>query len=446
MALRSDHSGPIFSRRIARHVSQLGLVMLAAMLLVVAGYRFTSLWLVPEVTIAFSKADSEFGVLLRALERAGDSSALRVHTRELPDASAVRAALENKGVDFAVVRSDVNFPENGMVAALLQSNAFIILTLDSAKITRVEQLSDRRIGVIAMDEHSKSTLQRLLDSHRAGSVQVSDLSSNPQAVKFALSGKVVDAIAVAGHPSLVTQIVAGITPLKPIILSVSIGDVSRTSPGITSATIAARSLPGGVPDEAIETASTSYLLVVRRDLDRSTVNTLLQELFSTRPSLARTSPLAWEIKGPDDDTSFAKLPNHRGALDYYNREQQTFMDLYGDWIWLGLFGAGGLSSALAWLTQTLSRRRKQLVENILDRLLAILEEARNATSIEMLDQLAIELDGLVTHAIRQVRSRATELPDTSALRLAVESGRAAISDRRRALIKDRSEHSRVPVR
>ena len=159
-------------------------------------------------------------------------------------------------------------------------------------------------------------------------------------------------------------------------------------------------------------------------------------LFSQRIALARASQLAWQMKGLEDEgATFAKLPNHRGALDYYNREQQTFMDLYGDWLWLALFAAGGFSSAGAWLMQILSRRRKQLVENVLDRLLEILGEAREAADVDTLDRLTVEIDGLVTHAIRQARWRASEPMATTALTLAIDSSRAAVNDRRIALLR-----------
>lgn len=85
------------------------------------------------------------------------------------------------------------------------------------------------------------------------------------------------------------------------------------------------------------------------------------------------------------------------------------------------------------MTQTLSRRRKQLVENILDRLIEILGEAREARDIATLDRLTLEVDSLVIHAIRQARWRATELTTTSALALAINSSRAAIADQRKSL-------------
>ena len=102
------------------------------------------------------------------------------------------------------------------------------------------------------------------------------------------------------------------------------------------------------------------------------------------------------------------------------------MDLYGDWLWLGLFAAGGISSAGAWLSQMLARRRRQLVDTVLDRLLEILAEARDAVDMQTLDNLTLEVDTLVTHAIRQARWRTTQTITTSALTLAINSSRAAI--------------------
>ncbi len=436
-----EFRGLILSRRIVRHISQLGFVIVAGVLLVIAGYRLTSMWLVPEVTVVVSKSDAGFASLFSGLARLTDASVLEIHVMPAADLTAVAAALEERKADFAVVRPDVDFPANAMVAAILQENALVLLSFDASKIRRAEQLAERRIGAVAMDAAAKATLRRVLDYHQAGNADISDIGTDPGEIKAAVAAKRVDALAISGHPSRLRRLVRELADLKPTIVALPAAEISQSMAGIGSATIAAKSLPGDIPDEEIQTLSTSHVLVARRDVDRATVNTLLQTLFSRRPALARDSELAWQMKGPADDSTFARLPNHRGALDYYNREQQTFMDLYGDWLWLGLFAAGGLSSAGAWLTQTLSRRRKQLVENILDRLLEILGDARDAQDVETLDKLTLEVDGLVTHAIRQARWRATEPVTTSSLTLAIDSSRAAIADRRRAL-ETTSGHSR----
>jgi hypothetical protein len=129
----------------------------------------------------------------------------------------------------------------------------------------------------------------------------------------------------------------------------------------------------------------------------------------------------------------AALPNHRGAVDYFNREQQTLMDLWGDWLWLGLFAAGGLTSVLAWLRQQFLRRRQEVIDKVLDRLICMISEARAASTGAALDTLAAEIDGLLTHAVRHARWRTFSARTMSALIIALDGVRAAISDRRREL-------------
>jgi hypothetical protein len=134
----------------------------------------------------------------------------------------------------------------------------------------------------------------------------------------------------------------------------------------------------------------------------------------------------------------AALPNHPGAVDYFNREQETFMDRYGDWLWLLLFAGGGISSALAWMAEIFARKRRELVDEVLDRLTVLISEARQAKTLADLDAITAEIDHLVTHAIRYARQQATNTRAMGALILAIDSARAAVADHRRDLEGRRS--------
>jgi hypothetical protein len=69
------------------------------------------------------------------------------------------------------------------------------------------------------------------------------------------------------------------------------------------------------------------------------------------------------MKAPDNDATLAApLPSHRGAADYFNREQQSFTDRRGDWLWLSLFAVGGLASGLIGLRQVFVSRRQHAVD------------------------------------------------------------------------------------
>lgn len=424
--------GPIITRRIARQAYQLSFFVIAGVLLAISAYRLTALVLVPEITIGYASSEPQVGALFRALSVQADPSAVSIRVSELPDADGVDAAFVQKKIDLAAVQPTNNFPANAMVAAILNSTPLFFVTWEASKIKRADQLAGQRIVVAGLNNDAYDALRKLMAHYAGGEARISNVGVDIAAIKAEIASKRIDAL-VAADVSFVKQLLGQIAEFKPALIPISAADASKAAPGLGAFTVPAKSLVNGLPEEDVETASVNVLLVARKDVDRAVVSTVLQNLFSIRPLLARENPIAWDMKGPTDDSTFAKLPNHRGALDYYNREQQTFMDQYGDWIWLGLFAAGGVSSAGAWLTQTLSRRRKQLVENILDRLIEILGEAREAKDVAALDKLTLEVDGLVIHAIRQARWRATELTTTSALALAISSSRAAIADQRTIL-------------
>ena len=110
--------------------------------------------------------------------------------------------------------------------------------------------------------------------------------------------------------------------------------------------------------------------MARSGLDRAPVSKVIQYLFQMRSRIAQAVPAVNLMKAPDNDTiTSAALPNHPGTVDYLNREQETFMDRYGDWLWLLLFAGGGISSALAWVAEVLARKRREgyVAKNHLDK-------------------------------------------------------------------------------
>jgi hypothetical protein len=140
------------------------------------------------------------------------------------------------------------------------------------------------------------------------------------------------------------------------------------------------------------------------------------------------------LKAPDTDSATsAALPVHPGAVDYLNREQLTFMDRWGDWLWLALFAGGGFTSILAWISNLFSQQKRRAVEDILEELSGLLSQARKCLSHEELEYVILRLDEVVRQSIRTTRSGLTNTRTMSAMMLAIDSTRAAIDDRRRMI-------------
>jgi hypothetical protein len=448
-----------FPSRLLRAGSRMGLVLVAAIFAVGIAYRLTQLWLVPEIVIAVPATEPAYEAIFAGLARVADPTALKLQLKVLPDLVATTEALDRKEADFAVVRTDVALPDSGLTVAQLRDDPVLVIAFDvDAASTRQDEkksvpmrgagkatekkepkeesnLRDKRIAVFA-DKAEVAPLVSLLMANDVPTTAIRIIEGSLDALESALRSDEIDAVAVVSRPHAVRALVASMSWHKSSVLPVTVPTPGGKAPLVSEITLRARSLGPNLPEEDVQTAALSWRLVAHKDVERVTVAAFLQSMFSNRIALAKISDLAWPMKGvADEDATFARIPNHRGALDYYNREQQTFMDLYGDWLWIGLFAAGGVSSGLAWLVQLLSRRRKQLIESILDRLLEILSEARRAVTVSRLDELTVEIDGLVTHAVRQARWRAADAISTTALTLAIDSSRAAITDRRERLLR-----------
>jgi hypothetical protein len=342
-----------------------------------------------------------------------------------------------------VVRSDVRLPVSGLSVAILREDAAVIAAPQASKIEDVPGLAKKRLGVIARHPADRALLEAILGHYDLAPPAIMIVPIEESEIAAALTTKKIDAIAFVAPPTSAAAqnliaAVANAAGGKMNVIPVADAEaLAQRSPTLTVVEIPAGAFKGRPkqPEEDIKTVGVSYRLMARSDLDRITVAEATQYLFQYRPRLAVMTPAANDIKALDTDTATgAALPIHPGAIDYFAREQLTFMERYGDWLWLALFSMGGVSSAAAWVAQHFVRKRRELIDVLLDRLLKILGDARNATTVKDLDDLALELDRLVIMAVKYGRNRTTNARSMSALILGIDSARAAISDRRRDML------------
>ncbi len=205
----------------------------------------------------------------------------------------------------------------------------------------------------------------------------------------ALAEHRIDAAAVIAAPSskpagrVVQAVEAASASHGATIVAIPDGEaIVQRLPELQAVTIAAGTFGGRPkrPDDEVKTVGASYRLMARASLSRDTAASVTQHLFELRSRLAAMVPTANLMKAPDFDSAAeatsARLPIHPGAVDYYEREQQTFLQRYEDWVYLVAFFGGGLGSAVAWLGQRFAREQRARIDAVLDRLLAILIEAR----------------------------------------------------------------------
>ncbi|MEA1831309.1 TAXI family TRAP transporter solute-binding subunit [Methylobacterium durans] len=412
------------------------------------------------LSVAVGPRDGAEAALMEAYANALARGREDVRLKIIPydDVRDSAAALQAGKADLAVVRPDVHMPENGLTLAILHDEALVIAAPEASEIDSFPDLARKRLGIVVRHNADLPFLTNLLAFYdlATASVENAEPELNPGRVALvqlkasevtaAIAEKRVDAVAVIANPAskvagqTVRAVELGAPDRKIDLVSVPDGEAILTRfPELQAVTIPAGTFGGRPkrPDEEVKTVGASYRLMARGAVSRVAVASATQHLFEWRSKLAASAPIAKLMKAPDFDTTVAatsaRLPNHPGAVDYFEREQQTFLDRYEDYIYLFAFFGGTIGSGIAWLGQRLARKRRERIDVVLDRLLDILREVRAATSAPELDAIAIETDELVADVVRYARERTIDNRTVSALILAVDAVHAAIGDARRQL-------------
>ena len=430
----------------------LGFALVAGMLVYLS--RPTTL------TVAVGPRDGAEATLLQtyaqALVRGHED--VRLQLTFYDDVRDSAEALQRNKAELAVVRPDVLLPENGLTLAILHDEALLIAAPEAAGLESFPDLARKRLGVVERHAADLPFLTNLLGFYDfvpqsaadgdvvLGPARVALVPLKPAEVTSAIAEGRVDAVAVIAAPaskaaiSTVRAVEAGSPEKKIGFVSVADGEaIIQRMPELQSVTIPAGTFGGRPkrPDDDIKTVGASYRLMARGGVSRYTVASVTQHLFEWRSKLAPLAPIANLMKAPDFDSTVAatsaRLPNHPGAVDYFEREQQTLFERYEDYVYLLAFFGGTVGSGVAWLAQRLARKRRERIDVVLDRLLDILREVRATTCKTDLDGLVRETDDLVADVVQHARERNIDNRTVSALILAIDAVHAAINDERRNL-------------
>jgi TRAP transporter TAXI family solute receptor len=351
-------------------------------------------------------------------------------------------ALQGGRVSLAVLRPDIVLPDNGMTVAILREEALIVAAPTVRKISDIADLAGKRLALVDMQDPDRDLMLRVLALYEINenNLRLSRVAASQ--VPSLVKARQIDAIAflatpVSSEAGALIRSFARATGGEIHILPIDEAEaMSLRMPVFTTMKIPAGAFGGRPkqPGEELTTIGVSYRLMAASKVDRGPISELTAQLFRLRSRISNATATINSLKAPDPDSATsAALPVHPGAVDYLNREQLTFMDRWGDWLWLGLFAGGGVTSAMAWVGQFFVRRKREAVDEVLEQLSALLGKARKCSNSEELEKVTLALDELVRQSVRFTRKGLTNTRTMSALMLAIDSTRAAISDRRRSI-------------
>jgi hypothetical protein len=150
-----------------------------------------------------------------------------------------------------------------------------------------------------------------------------------------------------------------------------------------------------VPDDDVTTLRVSYYLVANKKLHSSLIARLTEMVIAARRDLIAEQPQLAGIAAADTDPD-AFIPIHPGAAAYYNGTEQSFMDKYGDDIYLAPMILGALASVLAAAWKFLGIRPPDHREATLNALYALPRRIRAAADDAELCAIEQEVDDLLS--------------------------------------------------
>jgi hypothetical protein len=223
--------------------------------------------------------------------------------------------------------------------------------------------------------------------------------------------------------------------MLPILISIdSAGSIAESERAYESFDVPKGTLRGSppVPDDDVTTLRTSLYLVANKKLSSDLISGFTQTIMSVRRDLLREEPLFAQITAPSTDAD-AFIPLHPGAAAFYNGTQQSFMDEYGNAIYLTPMVLGGIASVLAAAWKFLGIGNPEIKEGPLDSLYALARRIRKVGTERELSDIEDEIDNILKAQRVLAASGDEDAVDTSILNIAAHRLENLIHDRRAIL-------------
>ena len=401
--------------------------------------------------IAVGPANSDDIKVVQALTQAFTHahSHVRLRPMQTDGATASAQALADGKADLAIIRGDLEVPKNAQAVATLRKNVAVLWVPPSAKgkgkkagpkITKIQQLSGRRIGVVGRTEANINLLKVVLQQYGVDPTKVEMVQFPANEAAESIRNQKADAYLAAGpvNSKITADAITASTREggTPTFLAIDSAEaIAQNHPMYESSEIPAGAFGGspGRPDEEVKTISFAHHIVARKGLSESTVAVFTRQLFAIRQTVMAEFPLAAKIETPDTDKD-AVIPVHPGAAAYVDGEEKTFLDRYSDFIWWGLMGLSAMGSAGAWFAGYLKKDERSNNSSLRQRLLDMLGAARHSDSIEELDQMQTEADGILRDTLHCFEHGAIEEGALTAFNIALEQFHNAVADRKALLL------------
>jgi TRAP transporter TAXI family solute receptor len=395
--------------------------------------------------IAVGPANSDDVKVVHALTQAFTQSHAYVRLRPLQTDGAVASAelLGQGKADLAIIRGDLDVPKNAQAVATLRTN-FVVLWVPPGrgkkagpKITKVAQLAGHKVGVIGRTQANVNLLKIVLQHYAVDPNKVEIIQFPAPEAAEAIKNQKADAYLAAGPlNSKITAdaIAASAKDGAPTFLEIDRADaIAQNHSAYEAGDIPAGAFAPDRPDEDIKTITFNHHIVARKTISEATIAALTRQIFAVRQQFMSEFPQAAKIETPDTDKD-AAIPVHPGAAAFVDGEEKTFLDRYSDYIWWSLMALSAMGSLGAWFAGYLKRDERSNNSHLRERLLEMSAHARTTESIEELERMQNEADGILRDTLHCFEDGAIQEGALIAFNIALDQFHRAVADRRALLL------------
>ena len=419
------------------------LTVASAFILVVGAGLFAYRWYArpTTLTIAVGSLDGEATRLVSALASrlAATNAPVRLNLVETTSALEAANLFSSNKTDLAVVRGDVGDLSQAQAVVILAHAVVLLVAPPGSSIADIAGLKRLTVGVVG-GEMNRKVVSALTEEYDLGRANVTFRNLAPAETRRALDAKEVRAILIVvplaeKYLALLRGLFLQNPKTAPVLIPIdAAGAIAEKHRAYESFDVPKGTLRGSppIPSDDLTTLRVSFYVVAKKQLDNDLAAALAEALMKARRDLLGELPMLAQITAPSTDPD-AYLPVHPGAAAFYNGTQESFLDKWGNAIFLTpmIFGALVSVAAAAWKFLRDGEPRKS--EQALDLLYALGSRIRTARAQSDLSEIEREIDRLLQDQRVKATAGDENALDVTTLNVAAHRLQSLIHDRRTLL-------------
>jgi uncharacterized protein len=391
------------------------------------------------LTVAVGPPGFDDAALIAAFGRRLGASGSSVRLSIVPATGPVEALerLAKGEAQLAVVRSDGAGSEQARAVAVLHNDPVVIVAAEKAEIESFGDLKGKKLGVIGPPGANDALLATLRRRYSAPA-EIKALAPDPAEVSAAIRARSIDALLFVLPTTRGDKLSqnwgavrrASRQKLAFVPLDEAEG-IAAANPAYEAGEIVAGQFGGSpaLPAESVTTIQVGTYLVASRHVSADPIAVLTRELFQERQAVAAEEPLANLMKAASTDKD-AVYPLHAGAKIYYDGEEKTLMERYGDWLFYGPMLLGALGSGLLVVLRFLGVGQQPEGAALLSRIREVISAVKEARTEGELDGIRDAVGAAIEHLAESAARGEFDEQRTAVMALAVNYIDYLIAERR----------------